>query len=131
MTTHKVHVNLSDGVVSTDQDGAVTLDGSNDLEIEIGSGFDSGAKVTAMTLYEWVASAANGQGPLVGTWERANPQSQPTPVLSITAGTHHINVVDVDETADAAFCYTATVTSNDQPYTTPDPELLVKKKKVG
>jgi hypothetical protein len=128
MNICKVKVNLVDGHASTDQHGKVTLDQDNGLEIKIGKGFKHHARVSAMTLYRWDENRRRGQGERIGAWERSNPHSQPSPALYITYGKHHIGVTDVDPDDDARFCYTVTVSDRKGDHTTPDPELIVKKR---
>jgi hypothetical protein len=129
MGTTNINVNLVNGSATTDQNGAVTLDKDNDVTISVGSGFAGKTKVSALTLYEWDENKGNGQGSLIGSWTRANPTSQPSTDVSVDTDGDNIRVTDTDTVADTRFCYTATVNDSTGDHTTPDPELVVKKKK--
>lgn len=129
MGTSKVTVNLVNGVPATDQNGAVTLDKNNDLKVKVGTGFAGTAKVSAFALYEWDSGKGNGQGNLLGTWTRGSSGTQPSTDVKIDKDGKDIRITDVDTVADTRYCYTATIHDDNGDHTTPDPELIVKKKK--
>jgi len=95
------------------------------MEIEIGTGFNTGAQVSAFSLFNNV----NGtKGSFIGTWKRMTPTDQPSPELFIeTEGSTAIQVTDTDsKSVDALFFFSVQVTDGKATYDT-DPELRVKK----
>ena len=131
MITKSVKVDLVKGKATTDQKGVITLDDDNDLKIKVGNGFKGRAKVTAFTLYEWDEKKGNGQGKLVGSWNRSDPGKQPNDKVKVDKDSKDIRITDVNNGDDARYCYTASVNDDNGDHTTPDPELIVKKKKGG
>jgi len=127
--TTNIKVNLVGGSATTDQNGAVTVDDDNDLKIKVGSGFADNAKVSSFTLYEWDEDKSNGQGKEVGSWSRSDSGKQPSDKVKIEKARKNIKITDVNTVADTKYCYTATVTDDNGDHTTPDPELIVKKKR--
>lgn len=95
------------------------------MEIDIGTGFTSGATVSGFSLFNNVNGA---KGRSIGNWSRATPNDQPSPEISIAVdGATGIQVTDTDTTTeDELFYFSIQVADGNEVYDT-DPELKVKK----
>lgn len=99
------------------------------MEVDIGSGFNPGATVSAFSLF---TNTSGAKGSIIGTWSRSAPSTQPSTEVSIAAsGAAAIVVTDTDTTVDEEmFFFSIQVTDGAATYDT-DPELRVKKKTSG
>jgi len=96
-----------------------------DMLIEIGTGFGTGANVSAFGLFH---TKEGRKGSSIGTWRRTEPGTQPSSILSVSSsGPAAIVVKDTDTTnEDGLFFFSVHVTDGSQVFDT-DPELKVKK----
>ena len=95
------------------------------MEIEIGTGFTTGAAVSSFSLF---TNVSGGKGTPIGTWNRNNPTAQPSTEIAIAPdGAAAIVVTDTDtKNVDELFYFSIQVTDGTATYDT-DPELRVKK----
>ena len=131
-TTIKMHKDAN-GKPWLGKDGSqvtsVTIKKDKDLKIDVSSDFTNAAQITEFVLYN--TDGNHGKGSTIGTWARNTPATQPSADIDITVSGQGVLVVDTnDGTLDDDFFFSATCTDGTNTYTT-DPELIVKKKRIG
>lgn len=130
-----VNYDSSSLVVSFDPSTPVTLQYSQPLNVNVGSGFPPGSYVDAILVHSVVnQNGVDSKGPFIGIWYRRPPPGGNQTFAGISIATNDLNVTITDSdasTSDYKYWYGVVMTDPSGTNYSGDPELLVKKLGTG